>query len=227
MIDEHIPDIVAVTETWLDASIFDPELTRQGYVTFRNDRYIDYCAPNTYRNKNRSGVLVMAKSELNATLYSRAEGDAEILWMHPHPHALPPPPEWLYRVCHRPEVEVEAMLTYINQSINRIDIENAVLRGDFNSRNIDWQETCTRTIEQTFIDNKNDNLLTQIVTEPMRGVNILDLASVAGHSQVIPCFTIPSLDSVTTDRQDGKKLPVQGIPNQDKFSYIVKETTKR
>ena len=63
------------------ASISDSEFTPQGYVTFRKDRNIDYYAANTYRNENRRGVLIMVKSDLNATRYSRAEVDVEILWI--------------------------------------------------------------------------------------------------------------------------------------------------
>ena len=131
MIEEHDPDIIAVTETWLDASISDSEFTPQGYVTFRKDRNIDYYAANIYRNENRGGVLMMVKSELNATRYTRAEVNAEIMWIQINPY---PKAEWLYGVCYRPEVDEEEMLSRIDQSINQIDIENTVLLDDFNFR---------------------------------------------------------------------------------------------
>ena len=223
---EHDPDTIAVTETWLDASISDSEFTPQGYATFRKDRNINYYAANTYRNENRGGVLMMVKSELNATRYTRAEVNAEIMWIQINPH---PKAEWLYSVCYRPEVDEEEMLSRINQSINQIDIENTVLLGDFNFRNVDWQEeTCTRTIEQNFIDTINDNLLTQIVTEPTRGDNILDLAFVANHSQVLSCSTTSPLGS--SDHKIIKiemKLPVKRISSEPrKSTYTPTETTK-
>ena len=219
MIEEHNPDIIAVTETWLDASISDSEFTPQGYVIFRKDRNINHYAANTYRNENRGGVLMMVKSELKATRYTRGEVNAEIMWIQINPH---PKAEWLYGVCYRPEVDEEEMLNRINQSINLIDIENTVLLGDFNFRNIDWQEeTCTRTIEQNFIDTINDNLLTQIVTEPTRGDNILDLAFVADHSQVLSCSTSSPLGS--SDHKIIKiemKLPVQRISSEPRKIYL-------
>ena len=114
------------------------------------------------------------------------------------------------------------MLGRINQSIKQIDIENTFILSNFNFRNIDWQEeTCTRTIEQNFSDTINDNLLTQIVTKPTRGGNILDFAFVADHSQVLSCFTIPPLGS--SDHKIIKiemKLPVRRISSEPRKIYL-------
>ena len=114
----------------------------------------------------------MVKSELNTTRYTEADTDAE-MQVNPHPRV-----EGLFGVCYRPEVDKELMMPRIIESINSTQNENMILLGDLNFRNIDWQTgTCSRPIEQTFIGTVNNNLLIQLVEEPTRGENILELSS--------------------------------------------------
>ena len=71
------------------------------------------------------------------------------------------------------------MIEKINKSISSINNENCLLIGDFNFRNINWKDGIgTRQVETDFMDTIKDNLLEQIVTEPTRGKNVLDLAFV-------------------------------------------------
>ena len=213
LIEEHSPDVLAITETWLDQSVSDSEFTPQGYISFRKDRDIKMYSENRYKSENRGGILLMVKSELNATRYTEADADAEILWMQVNPH---PRVEWLFGVCYRPEVDEELMMPRIIESINSTQNENMILLGDFNFRNIDWQTgTCSRPIEQTFIDTVNDNLLIQLVEEPTRGDNILDLAFIADTSQVLSCENLPPLGR--SDHRIVKletKLPVPRISSE-------------
>ena len=78
------------------------------------------------------------------------------------------------------------MLDRICRSIDSIDTENCILLGDFNFRNIDWPTlSSTRNIDNKFLDTIKDNLLNQVVTEPTRGENILDLALVGNPDSVL------------------------------------------
>ena len=86
------------------------------------------------------------------------------------------------------------MINKINASIDSIDNQNILLLGDYNFRNIDWVKgTCSRTIEQEFIDTINDNQLQQIIDIPTRGENILDLAFIEDVSAVQDYYTLPPL----------------------------------
>ncbi len=70
------PDILVLTETWLDNSHADAEITIQGYETLRKDRKPD---------PNRGGVCVYIRDSLPAEEITIAEHDedcnCETLWI--------------------------------------------------------------------------------------------------------------------------------------------------
>ena len=69
------------------------------------------------------------------------------------------------------------MLEKICKSINATDNEHTMLLGDYNFRNINWEDSSTkRNIDQEFVDTIQDNFFTQIMDSPTKGDNILDLA---------------------------------------------------
>ena len=182
LILEENPDVVAITETFLDTDISSAEFAPEGYQCFRKDRDISHYKPGTYVDKNRGGVLLLVRSELNPTLHRASEVEAELIWVNITLHARA---EWLVGVCYRPEVDQEFMIEKIKRSIDAIDNQNVILLGDFNFRNINWQSNeCSSSLEQGFIDCIDDNLLSQIVDQPTRGANILDLAFVGDASAV-------------------------------------------
>ena len=182
LIFEENPDVIAVTETFLDDQIQDSEFQPEGYKVFRKDRNIKYYHDGTYVDSNRGGVLLLIKDYLNPTLNPASNVEAELLWVN---IAINPKSEWIVGVCYRPEKDEDFMLAKIKESINSIDNQNVLLMGDFNFRNIDWiNGNCARPIEQDFLDTINDNLLHQIVDIPTRGSNILDLAFIGDPSAV-------------------------------------------
>ena len=99
-IEEDDPDIITITETWLDSTITDAEFTPRGYTCFRKDRNPSDYSENTYSNLRRGGVLLLVKQNLNPTHYEKGDTDAEIIWVS---LALQPKFEWLVGVCCRPE----------------------------------------------------------------------------------------------------------------------------
>ena len=182
LFEDENPDVVAITETFLDESISSTEFTPEGFQCFRKDRNINFYRPGTYVDSNRGGVLLLVRSDLNPILSESSKVEAELLWVNITLHSRA---EWLLGVCYRPEVDEEYMLHKIKSSIDEIDNQNVILLGDFNFRNINWRNnTCARELEQSFINCIEDNLLTQIVDEPTRGRNILDLAFVGDLSAV-------------------------------------------
>ena len=88
------------------------------------------------------------------------------------------------------EVDKQLMIKGIYKSFNYADYENKPVLGDFNFRNINWDDPTTkrnRCNDQDFIDTIQNNFLTQIMDLPARGDNILDLISTsdqkAQHNQ--------------------------------------------
>ena len=189
LIQEQEPDIIAITETFLDKTITDEEFTPSGFKCFRKDRNTAWYCDGTYVNENRGGVLLLIKEELNPTIHKSSDTEAEILWVST---SVDPRNDWIFGVCYRPEVDEEHILPKIINSINSLDNQNVMLVGDFNFRNIDWKSgKCSRPLEQFFIDSINDNLLEQMIDIPTRGSNILDLVFVGDPSAVQNYDTIP------------------------------------
>ena len=52
-IEDEGPDIIAITETWLDSTITDVEFTPRGYTCFHKDRNPSDYSKNTYSNQRR------------------------------------------------------------------------------------------------------------------------------------------------------------------------------
>ena len=99
-------------------------------------------------------------------------------------------------ICFRLEVVKPRMLEKICKSINTTDNENIMLLGDYNFRNINWEDNSTkRNIDQEFVDTTQDNFLAQIMDSPTRGDNILDLAFTNDPASISHCETLPTLGS--------------------------------
>ena len=188
LITDDDPDVIAITETWLDNTVNNTEFTPDGYTAFRKDRDINHYNPGTYTQNERGGVLLLVKNLLNPVIYTEADVDAEIVWVTLNPH---PNLSWLVGVCYRPETDEQFMLNKICNSINKINNDNCVLLGDFNFRRINWSSvTGSSILETQFLDTISDNLLDQMVLSPTREMNILDLVLVNDPSQVADLQTL-------------------------------------
>ena len=79
LITDDDPDVIAVTETWLDSRVGDSEFTPDGYTSFRKYININNYNTGTYVQNDRGGVLLIVKNYLNSVIYTEADVDAEIL----------------------------------------------------------------------------------------------------------------------------------------------------
>ena len=81
----------------------------------------------------------------------------------------------LIGVCYRSpncsKEEEEALC----KMINKITDCEAILIGDFNFADINWEKQEASGHEKVFLDVVNDNFLYQHVDQPTKGINILDL----------------------------------------------------
>ena len=111
LIHDKDPDILAITETFLDDQISDSEFQPQGYAVFRKDRNINFYCEGTYVDNNRGGVLLLIKEELNPTLHPASNVEAELLWVN---ISLNPKTDWIVGACYRPERDEEFMINKIN-----------------------------------------------------------------------------------------------------------------
>ena len=64
-IEEHAPDVCAITETWFHKDISSNELALDGYTIFRQDRKLSFYEEGTYVREDRGGALLLIKTDLN------------------------------------------------------------------------------------------------------------------------------------------------------------------
>lgn len=82
----------------------------------------------------------------------------------------------LIGVCYRPELGGQPYIDKICANINDIGPDDTILVGDFNFRDIDWQNNTTiSAASKCFLDATNENYLQQIIEEPTRDKYINDL----------------------------------------------------
>ena len=166
-------DIVAVCETWFDKNINNSEFEISGYKTFRVDRILDFNPEGTYSVEARVGVLLMMKDYFNPEVCDSLLCNAEILLCKIYPttqHCV------TFGVVYRPERGKRHNLDIICESINRCENSDYILVDDFNFRDIDWVNSSSpHELDSIFLNTLTENAFTQLVEEPTRGTNILDL----------------------------------------------------
>ncbi|XP_068714326.1 uncharacterized protein [Montipora foliosa] len=153
-------DIVTVSETWLDDTVFDHEILPTGYTIFRRG----------------GGVLMAFKSDITAWRRNDLESDCELLWCEFTSSAGQ---KILFGSYYRPPntgIEYFELLRESFTAINKFD--KVFLAGDFNLINFDWINQVplsSETIYWNAYELLNDAFLTQVNTYPTRNNSILDL----------------------------------------------------
>lgn len=159
-------DILAITETWLTENIVNSEVSLEGYTMLRRDRK----DPNKIRG---GGVALYVKNEISML-------EREDLYEQLFPESV-----WcniccggektLIGVCYRAPDSLIVNDAALYALIGRASCENIVLMGDFNFPEIKWENSEGGEMSHPFVNCIQDNFLEQLVTEPTRGQNILDL----------------------------------------------------
>ena len=165
------PDIIIGTESWLreadtNQCCFPTEL----YEVERRDRQSD----------PHGGVFIAYKRDLMMQRVPELETDCEILWCR---LGLTGSKSSLFCAYYRPHISDEHSLNELDKSLQRIgnSSENIFLAGDFNLPNWDWKNKLIKpssgyhNLHLQFGDILDDNGLTQILKNPSRGENVLDL----------------------------------------------------
>ena len=199
------PDIVCCTETWFHGkkpgqnhskdAVLDSEITSV-YKVFRNDR-----------NSLGGGVLFLVSNSLIVTEQPELVTECEMNWIKIKLRSA----KDLYIGCfympHRNNSDLsrlEASLDKLNHKSNK----HFLLCGDFNCPDIDWAQCAVnpnadqRDVQQQLLDIASSHCLTQVVEEPTRQGNILDLCFTTNHSLVKGVSVIPGIsdhDAVVID----------------------------
>lgn len=163
-------DIIIGTETWLTEHIADNELSLpKSFVVFRKDRKVS----------RGGGVIIAVKKEFQPSLIP-INSPLEMVWIvtrHCHVHCV-------IGSCYRPPDSQPDFVDLFNDAIEQVTnkFPNAilVLAGDFNYPAIDWLTPSVlgnnnRQEYLHFLQTVHLHNLSQLVKNPTRGENILDL----------------------------------------------------
>ena len=183
------PEIVIGTETWLNPDISNNELFPDTYTVVRKDR-----------DDAHGGVLIAVRNDIIYTHAPDLDTDCEIIWIQ---IKLARCKSLTIGAFYRPpHIRDPAYLDELRKSLNKNKNShkgNTWLAGDFNLGDILWENQSIRKGSsfgpqcQQLIDIANDFNLDQMVTEPTRGSNILDLFFTTNSSLVDKSTVIPGI----------------------------------
>ena len=152
-------DIIVLTETHLDSSIPDGEVFPSGHSVFRRDRKLN--------ERHGGGVLIATRDHIKAVLHDTPQNESEFILV-----------DLLFSYNRKITLGVFYRLPGNDPKPLELSLNELVLLSDFNLPEIDWLNN--RVLRQSDIytltmDVVQDNFLTQLVNEPTRESNILDL----------------------------------------------------
>ena len=191
MVNRIKPDIIVGTESWLHDEIGNSEcFPVEVYEILRRD-----CT--TEPPDHHGGVFIATKKDLIMDREIELETDCEILWAKINIKGS--------KVLHvgayyRPNEGDENSLDQLEASLLRIGNrdENILLAGDFNFPGWDWKESKLKHCNQPnlhyrFGEILDDRGLVQLVDQPTRARNTLDLVITNTPSKVITVDVIPGV----------------------------------
>ena len=159
-------DVVGITETWLDDSVSNSEISIENYSVFRKDR-------RCVKDKNSGGVLLYVKSNLlpivcdDLNEYSNESIWCKIVDKYKRKVFI----GVVYKSPSAEDWEVKSICSMFEH----LKYKSVVVMGDFNYGDIDWINFTDTTKSNAFLETVMENFWTQHVLVPTREKNILDL----------------------------------------------------
>ena len=167
------PHIIIGTETWLSAGVNDNEVipAEWNYNLYRKDRLDNY-----------GGVMIAISKVLPSYEMTDLQTDCELLWIQT---IVGNGNKLFVGAYYRPHIDDQHSIDELNLSLyklNRMTTDAKIwLIGDFNAPCIDWESMSLFTnrthvaTHSSLIDVIQEHGLEQIVNQPTRHHNILDL----------------------------------------------------
>ena len=152
------------SESFLDSSIPDTHIIPAGYTVFRHDR-----------NRHGGCVLVLIRNSITVIHRKDLESDCEMLWLELHTS------RGIINLVtyYRPPTATVDLLKLLHSALatnsNSLPV---IVCGDFNVPDVDWSTTSPKLkfpVTDTLCQLVHDNFLSQLVSHPTRGENVLDL----------------------------------------------------
>jgi hypothetical protein len=213
------PDIVIATESWLRPDIANPEIFPPNYNVYRKDR-----------QGTGGGVFILVSNKLiSSTLEEFHSDDHEATWVQVKEQKGPNITVGAYYRPPKGDLETLEHFGSIINSVSRTTEGTIILGGDFNLPGVDWQsmsckhQAATPALSKCLLDIAQDNSLEQIVDEPTRGDNTLDLvftnnATLINNAQSMPPLS-PQADHNTVFVDMNIKPKVCRQPPRKVYKY--------
>ncbi|GAB0183945.1 mitochondrial enolase superfamily member 1 [Grus japonensis] len=159
-------DLIGITETWWDSS-YDWSVGMEGYRLFRKDR----------QGRQGGGIALYVNDQLECMELHLAmhKEPTESLWARIKGRAGAG--DIIVGVCYRPPDQGDRADEALYRQIGAASRSQAlVLMGDFNHPDICWKDNAAEhKRSRKFLECVDDNLLLQVIEEPMRRGAMLDL----------------------------------------------------
>jgi ribonucleases P/MRP protein subunit RPP40 len=180
LLRERSIDVLGVTESWTHEGITNAEINIQGFSLFRRDR--------SEQDKCRGGGVLLYIREALLPELKEVSADSETLWVNIKGVKLN---EITVGICYRRPDASEEMTTRLIKSIQDNISKQTLIMGDFNFRDLVWEEDSTSGggMREDFQEMMSDLFLTQHVKEPTRGSNILDLV-ISTEAEMVEDLTV-------------------------------------
>ncbi len=157
------PYVIAITESWANSSHLMAEFAIAGYESYRKNR----------SHKKGGGVVYYVKSTLSAVKIEKEDAqNYDSIYVELTNRNKKVTIATIYRPPKQQPADDAALY---EESQTTIRNKNAVVIGDFNWPNINWNLIHGDQEGNRLVDILEDSFLSQLVTQPTRGNNILDL----------------------------------------------------
>ena len=170
IIDEHKPDIVVGTESWLTKNHLSSEIfpSSLGYTPFRQDREAD---------TSGGGVFILVKDTLLATEQKQLKTNCEVIWVKID--MVTTKPIYIAAYYRRKEGDTQSIAELRRSLDMAAQLKGTLwLLGDFNYPKFAWSHEHVPSMKsglgfptnyEDFVSLLDDFSLVQVVNEPTRG----------------------------------------------------------
>ena len=209
-LEVNCPDILIGTESWLSENISNSEIFPSNYSVIRKDR------PLNHQGQRHGGVFICARNDIIMSHRADLDSECKVIWAQLE---LVGSKRILLGAFYRPQTDGSEVIDELHSSLSNIDLSKNQIRlaGDFNLSHIDWENRTNAQgntklgLSKQLLDMANDFGLDQVVREPTRGENILDLFFTSNPSLVENVRVVPGMS-------DHGGIPVVTINSRPKLN---------